>query len=128
MYNVVILWLKGGIKLLLTRDCKTVLNFLNEKNSDTKAYGKLKFTDDLPDKFDRGKFINTLDYLQNYGYLTFDKKYSHETFYIFLNHKAIHYKEISVQQLKGFIFKSLLIPIVVSTITSLLTIYIRSKF
>lgn len=112
---------------MLTKDCKRLLDYLINAESPA-LFGWSNISKHLPESFDSDKLICVLDYLQKEDYLSYEKNIINEVTYIKLFHKAFTYKELSLIQLKEFLMKSILVPIIVSIITTLIGLFINSLF
>lgn len=120
----------------MTHSCKTILRkiiklsnksctllCIHQENSIAK-YGK-KFTEETG----KGEYINCSKYrgelkaiiqcLVDDGYLEEPYAYTFQ-----LTHKGLHYKEYQFEEIKLFLLRSILTPIVVSMATTLLTLWI----
>lgn len=112
---------------MLTKECKIVLNSLIASESSHLFEGS-NILKHLQSSFDSNKLLRVLDHLQKEDYLSYEKNVLNEIVYIELFHKAFAYKEISLIQFKEFITKSILVPIVVSILTTLIGLFINSLF
>ena len=62
-----------------------------------------------------------IDYLIELGYL----KQGYNKYTFSLTHKGLHPYEVVWQEIKSFLLKSILVPVVVSTATTLLTLWLK---
>ncbi len=113
---------------MLTKDCKILLDYLLSINESNHIFGWSLISKNLPKSFDKTKLISVLDYLQKENYLSFEANLLSEVAYIELFHKATNYKEISWLEIKSFLIKSILIPIIVSACTTAIGLLINSLF
>ena len=113
---------------MLTKDCKTLLDCLINNSESPHLFGWSTISKHLPESFDSNKLICVLDHLQKESYLSYEKNMANEVTYIELFHKAFTYKEISLIQMKEFLMKSILVPIIVSIFTTLIGLFIKSLF
>ena len=110
---------------MLTKDCKRILDaLLSGSDQSTMLLGWETISPLIPKDLDRYKFVNTLEHLQQSGYLSFEKNLAWEVTFISLNHRALNYKEVSWLELRAFLIRSILVPIAVSAVTSVVTIWI----
>ena len=113
---------------MLTKDCKILLDYLINNGESPHLFGWSTISKHLPKSFDSNKLICVLEHLQKEGYLSYEKNVVNEVTYIELFHKAFTYKEISLIKMKEFLMKSILVPIIVSIITTLIGLFIKSLF
>ena len=113
---------------MLTKDCKILLDCLITACESNYLLGWPTISKHLPSSFNSSKLICVLDHLQKEGYLSYEKNIVNEVTYIELFHKAFTYKEISLIQMKEFLMKSILVPIIVSIFTTLIGLFIKSLF
>lgn len=74
---------------------------------------------------DKYEIIRCCEHLANAGYFEeFCVDLSGEV-RLFLTYKGHHYREISWLELKEFLFKSISVPIFVSVVTSLITLWLQ---
>lgn len=74
---------------------------------------------------DLSKEINgVIQSLQSKGYLSVVPSYGLDSNHYCLTHKGIHYLQFTAEALAEFLFKSVLIPVIVSLITAIITVYI----
>ncbi len=110
--------------MFLTKNMKKVLKTLNSTEPD--ALNGFYFVNTIYE--DTGlsllDFISVTNDLEQNGYITF---YDKDKLCFRVNEKGRSYKEVSLIELRNFLFKSVIIPIAVSAITSLVTIFIKSK-
>ena len=109
---------------MLNYSCKKVLNcliFFKNNNIDIK--GTTSFEPYLSKTI-----INKLDlilkYLSKNGYL--DYRYADDDIYdINLTYKGLDYKSFNLLEFKTFLFKSIFVPIIISALTTLLTMWLQ---
>ncbi|MCR1953331.1 hypothetical protein NSA24_00625 [Clostridioides mangenotii] len=81
----------------------------------------------LPENLIRSDLDKVFYYLQEKEYISCLSG-SDTVLEVYVKYKAENYAEIKHNEIKLFLFKSILIPIAVSTTTTLLTIYLKSLF
>ncbi len=84
------------------------LTFNDEKTYDCSKYA--------------GELIGAIDYLVKTGYL----EYGLNHYYFYLTAKGVHPYSFAWETFKAFMIKSILVPIVVSLVTSLITVAIST--
>ncbi len=115
----------------MTKQCKYVLNHLKKISCNSDVL--LSFVTNSPyicifsDTsvfFDYSKYETEIDsiiqFLINNGYIT--QGFNQYNFR--LTQKAIHPIQYNIERFKNFLIQSILVPIVVSAITSIITVYI----
>ncbi len=112
---------------MLNRHSKKFLNFLLKSSPDyadrvyTYTFIENNFNEPIESVF------ATVRYLEKLGYLEIaTTSHSGTHFGVVLTETALHYKEFSRILVKEFFFKSIFTPILVSAVTTLLTLYIKS--
>lgn len=70
----------------------------------------------------KGEIHAIIDELVNTGYLTYETN----KYYFCLTERGLHPYQLKWMNIKAFLFKSILVPIIVSGLTSLLTWYINT--
>ena len=110
--------------MLLTKDCKKVLNAINKLT--IKGNGYTSFMDiiqQFPAK-EQGKIALQLDNilieLKKLEYITYVGA-DDAIFRISPTYKGISYNEISWLEIKSFVIKSILIPILLTIVTAVIT-------
>lgn len=120
--------------MTLTKNCKVVLNFLIDLYKTGTLKDQFFNADNKPKKVSFDEFEIIMDDLKLYDYIDFDSVGYDKTNInsnrinicnVKLHTKALKYKEISWLSLKEFIFKSIVIPIGVSIITSVIVTLIN---
>jgi hypothetical protein len=123
---------KGGVASM-TRSCKFVLDKIIDYSKNEypilcvqrSGYIVKCGSADGYTVIDCGKYRSEINIiiqqLVNDGFL--EVPYNKGTFR--LTHKGIHYKEYKFEQFKAFILNSIVVPIVVSAITALLTLWLQ---
>lgn len=116
---------------MLTFQCRKVLNGLKRLSSNTECnisylYDTTCFcNDDITETYDYGDYEDEIDsiisHLAANGYL----KFQENEYNFHLTQKAIHCTAIAFQEFFLFLAKSIAVPIVVSIITTLITLYIK---
>ncbi|MBN3403562.1 hypothetical protein EXN54_19505 [Clostridium botulinum] len=112
---------------MLDRKSKQVLKALNKAKNDIGYVSGSKFLMlHLSKKFTHSEVDKILWYLESKGYIECDNG-DDTIFNIFLSYEAQNYKEFEWLETKEFIYKSVIVPILVSISTSgiiyLLTTY-----
>lgn len=119
----------------MTRPCryvyKKILKLSNKKSVwiITEASSKIKlFSSDNPEEPSidcskyAGELLTILDQLEQEGVISFSQNYKN-TFH--LTHKGLHYGSVMVEEFKAFLFKSVLVPIFVAFVTTLITLWLQ---
>lgn len=109
---------------MLNNQCKQVLNLLIRiKKNNLEFNGSKTFKKHLPTKtFNNISYI--MKYLKDEGYL--DYFVADNDFYtVNLTYKGLAYKSFNFESLKSFIKKSIIVPIIVSAITTLITMWLQ---
>lgn len=118
---------------MLTRECKSVLNELKKLTSNTETeFAYLGNTTCFCLLEDMNKIYNYQRYqpeifsimleLKNDDYIISTRNEYHFQ----LTQKAIHPHQKTWNEVKSFLFRSILTPVIVSLITTLLTLYIKT--
>ena len=85
------------------------------------------FDDDINRRLDYSKFSREIHgmvkYLVDEGCLVYS--YDGNPYSFQITHKGFHYRQISWLQIRSFLFRSILTPVLVSFFTTLLTLLIR---
>lgn len=109
---------------MLNYECRKILKTLNKLNPHSVI--SVNFYD-IVNSFPKKKqerwalrLDTVLPYLKNNGYITYIS-YNNNFAQIKQTYKGLAYKSFSAEELKNFIFKSILVPILVSLITSIFT-------
>lgn len=116
----------------MTIQCRKVLNELRKLSSRTKYFSFTLYEDthciyvtDTDESYDYAKYENEIfgiiKQLVDDGYL----EYTLNQYYFYLTHKGIHIFQFQWDACKSFLFNSILVPIFVSVVTTLLTILIK---
>ncbi len=117
----------------MTRDCRDVLNHLRDLSEND--FRTLTFVSDMPyicaydnmnEFYDytkhQGEIGAIIRELARTGYLTHDD----HCIQMCLTYKGLHPYAMTWEELKTFLFRSVAVPIVVSAITALITLWLQS--
>ena len=108
---------------MLNKHSKKMLKFLRESRSKFQDHiiPRDYIVKEYLDKDDSGDA--TLDYLAEDGYIR--KLYLGGVLYAFsLTESGLHYPEFTATSIKSFVLRSIVTPIIVSAITSLITLWL----
>lgn len=105
---------------MLYKNSKKVLNAIVYLCNDANTTSSLDIVVYFNNKTNDLDLYSTLDYLCDNNYITIGTKDGCLYDDIATTHLGRHYKEIRLEMLKEFLFKSVCVPIAVSLITSLL--------
>lgn len=109
---------------MLNYECRKILKILNELNPHSVTSVSFYGIVNSFRKKKQGRWALRLDtllpYLKTNGYITYIS-YNNTFAEIKLTYKGLAYKSFSAEELKDFIFKSILVPILVSLITGIFT-------
>lgn len=109
--------------MLLTSDCKKILSKINKLNSSNTPINFQNIINSFSPKV-QGKWAlklaKILRYLKENEYIKYSS--ADNTFYnISLTYRGLAYKSFEAEEIKEFLFKSIIVPILVALITSIFT-------
>lgn len=110
---------------MLNRNSKRFLKFLRHSTPD---FDDRVFTYEfIEENYSRPleSVFATARYLDKLGYIKIAKLNGH-SFGVILTELALHPYEFSIAKLKTFLFRSIFTPIIVSVITTLVTLWLKS--
>ena len=110
---------------MLNRNSKKFLKFLRKHNPD---YHDTVYTYDFIEHTYPGKYEHTLitiRYLTEEGFLKVSTFGAGSELGVVLTEKAMHPHEFTWEKAKKLIFESIFLPIVVSAVTSLVTLWLQ---
>ncbi|WP_026486831.1 hypothetical protein [Caldanaerobius polysaccharolyticus] len=106
---------------MLDKNSKRILNMLNHVAD---KYGIVDdhklISNNMPKGYNQIKLISTLECLKDLGYLDFSYNIEQEVTFLKLLHKGLNYRNIEWIEIKTFIIRSIIVPIIVSLSTTLL--------
>lgn len=102
--------------------CKKVLKGVNYLCKDGTSTSTLDIVLYFHHRINDLDLANTLKYLKDQGYIEASIDSENTIEMIFPTYKGNHYQEFIIDDLKSFLFRSLLVPTVVALITALLTV------
>lgn len=112
---------------MLDKKSKKVLKVLNNIKNDDDCVDDFDFLlNKLPKLFSEKTLLNCLDNLKEYHLITY--KITTDNVYIDVLYDGQIYKELEFSQLKLFIKRSIITPIIVAILTTLLTLYVTYQF
>lgn len=112
---------------MLDKKSKKVLKVLNNiKNEDDRVDDFDFLLNKLPKLFSEKMLLNCLYNLKEYHLITY--KITTDNVYIDVLYDGQIYKELEFSQLKSFIKRSIITPIIVAILTTLLTLYVTYQF
>jgi hypothetical protein len=113
---------------ILDKKSKLVLKVLNKiKNDDNFVAGSQAVLPYMPKKYNQQIIDEVLWHLEDLGYIECQSSEGHVQ-YINANYKGQNYRELNLIETKELLCKSVILPIIVSAITSLITIWLTGHF
>ena len=103
----------------MERLTKIERKFLKMCNTNDGMTAQKKFNI-LCDKYSPLKVQSALVHLKESGYINFSPSAESYVYYFELKHKGLNYREITRLEFKAFVYKSVIVPIIVSLLTTLI--------
>lgn len=108
---------------MLNQKCKKVLNCLIKiNNNNIEISGTETFKEYLPDNVIQDLEL-ILEYLSDNDYLTYETA-DEDIYSVDLTYKGLAYKSFNFEEFKSFVSKSIIVPIIISIITTLITMWL----
>ena len=108
---------------MLNRNSRRFLNFLRHSvpDFDDQVYTYLFIDEHYPEKLER--VFATVRYLEEQGYLKIFVTSSGDHIGVILTETALHPYEFTAVKILSFLFRSVIVPIIVSFVTAVLTLW-----
>lgn len=103
---------------------KTLDTICKSKPDGPKGYYSIKHLENILDE-QYYSLQATIRFLESQGYISY-YKIENQLFGIFVEEKGMYHAEFARIKAKEFLFKSILVPIVISVTTALLTLHITT--
>lgn len=112
---------------MLDKQSKTILNHLisiADENNMVSGYNNIY---SLATKYTKNQINDSIDYLKENNYLKVEYA-ERRPWTIEIKYKGLHYKDFNRIRFNNFFMKSILTPIIVSVITTLLALWLNGFF
>ena len=113
---------------MLTRYEQKLLKYCSKHNDEDNFYASVNIESDFFKTFNQNELYEVCVSLHEKGYISEMDRNIVGDIQFSLSHNGMHYKEVSWLEIKDFLTKSIITPIIVSLITSLITFFLFSQY